>query len=649
MGNFSIHEIDLAVRQPLGSDGCALATVSFVEFKRESIESSISDRFEQQALNHRDRLAIKTNSHALTYDELNQAANRVAKTIIERRGAGQEPVALLLEKGAPLVVAILGVLKAGKIYLPLEPSLPRTRIHSILEDSQAGLIVTDSKNLSSAKVLAQDMGQTLNIDKLDSSLSTENLGLSASPDAYAYIVYTSGSTGRPKGVIENHRNVLHRIMEYTNSAHISASDRLTFLGTAVSDIFAALLNGATLYPMNLKAEGTTNLARWLIQNEITVYNSVATVFRHFINTLTGEEAFPKLRLIKLHGEPVYKRDFDLYKKHFSPDCLFVNSLGSTEAGHISHYFADKDVQIADDIVPAGYVVEDKEVLLLDDAGKAVGKNQIGEIAVKSRYLSPGYWRRPDLTQAAFLSTPESGDERVYLTGDLGRVLPNGCLIHLGRKDLQVKVRGQRIEVAEVEIALLNLNTVKGAVVVTREDTPADKRLVAYLVPAKQPAPTLTTLRRTLAGCLPDFMIPSTFVMLEALPLTPTGKVDRRALPAPDQVRSELEGKFVAPSTPLESLIAAAWQNTLSLEKVGVHDNFFDLGGDSLLSTQVAARLRTEGLHITLRDMMFLTLGQLASICKGQMQSPKRARPMRYIQNLSHVIRRTIFHRKADCR
>jgi len=220
----------------------------------------------------------------------------------------------------------------------------------------------------------------------------------------------------------------------------------------------------------------------------------------------------------------------------------------------------------------------------------VGSGDIGEIAVKSCYLSPGYWRRPDLTELAFLPDPEGGSERIYRTGDLGRMLPDGLLQHLGRKDFQVKVRGYRVEISEIELILLDFPAVKEAVVVAREDRPGDQRLVAYLVQNQQSVPTVSGLRRFLNEKLPEYMIPSAFVLLDALPLTPNGKVNRLALPPPGNARPEMDNPFVAPGTPIEVELAKMWAEVLSLDEVGIHDNFFDLGGHSLLATQVISRV-----------------------------------------------------------
>jgi amino acid adenylation domain-containing protein len=595
MSELARHLTNLPPEQEAIRAKCFHPTGTFVEFPREEIEQSIPQRFEKIVRMYPDRIAVKTNTHEFTYDTLNRAANRIGHAILVRHGEGEEPIALLLENDGPMIAAILGALKAGKIYVPLDPSYPYARTAYMLEDSQAGLIVTNDRNLPLAKQLAGHGCQLMNVDELECGLSTKNLGLSVSPDSLAYIIYTSGSTGQPKGVVQNHRNMLHFIMYYTNSLHICAADRLILLYSPCviggpRNTFSALLNGAAIFPFDVKQEGLTNLASRLAQEGITFYHSVASLFRHFTTLLTGKEKFPKLRLVRIGGETIYQTDIELYKKHFSLDSVMHVCLASSEAGAVAQYFIDRETNVASHTVPVGYPVDDTEILLLDDDGHEVGVNRIGEIVVKSRYLSPGYWQRLDLTQAAFLPHPNGSDERIYRTGDLGLRQVDGCLIPVGRKDFQVKVRGYRIEIAEIEAALLGLSAIKEAVVVPQEDRHGDQRLLAYLVLNKQFAPSVTRLRRVLAEVLPDYMIPSAFVFLDALPLTPNGKLDRKALPDPGKSRPELDVPFEAPRTSVEEELAQIWREVLSLEQLGVHDNFLALGGHSLAATRVISQV-----------------------------------------------------------
>lgn len=569
-------------------------TNSFVEFNKEEINQSIPARFEQQVSKYPDRVSVKTARLQFTYLELNQFANRIARAILARSGRSAEPVGLLIQQGSPLIGAILGVLKAGKFYVPLDSSFPAMRLAAMVEHSQPSLILTDNTNLLAAKKLSNGRHPVLTLEEIDACFSSDDLGVAISPEAIAYILYTSGSTGEPKGVFQSHRNVLHAIMKYTNGAHLCADDRLTLLmsasfGASVSDIFGALLNGAQLSPFNIKEEGLLHLKDWLNNEEITVYHSVPTVFRHFVATLNGTEQFPQLRLVKLGGESVHRKDFEEFKKHFSPSCLFQVGFGATEIHSICQYFCDHWSTFQGATAPVGYAMDDTEILLLDCNGQPVKPGDTGEIAIRSKYLALGYWRQPELTKKAFRSDHRD-EARTYCTGDLGRLLPDGCLVHLGRKDFQLKIRGHRVEAAEVEMALRENALVKETVVVERRARNGEPQLVAYIVPTPGPAPSISGLRASLRQSLPDYMIPSAFVLLDTLPLTENGKVDRNALPPPAQERPVLGTEFIAPRDTVEFELACIWSGILGIESIGALDNFFSLGGDSLSAVQLISQV-----------------------------------------------------------
>jgi amino acid adenylation domain-containing protein len=490
---------------------------------QEEFERSVPDRFEEQVRMHPDRLAFKTTKDALTWDSLNRAANRVARAILGMCEGQEKPIALLLDREASTMAASMGVLKTGGFYVPLAPSHPRVRICYILDETEATLIITDNKWLTLASEVTPRNCRLLNIEELAAGLSTENIGLSISPDSLTSITYTSGSTGEPKGVINTHRRDLHRTT-HDKQFGLGPDDRFTNVGSAERrSPFNALLNGAGSFPWYVRDEGLEHLADWLIRQEITVFRSGPRVFRHFVSTLTGEEKFPKLRVINLVGEPVFRADIELYKKHFSPHCVLVDTYGAHEVGPIRLYMIGKETKITGEKVPVGYAIPDKEVLLLDDEEREIGLDQVGQITVKSRFLSRGYWRRPDLTEAKFLPDPQGGDCRTYLTGDLGRMSPDGCLEHLGRKDSQVKIRGLRVEISEVEAALRSMEGIREAVVVAREDKQGDKCLIAYFVPAGNAPLGISAVRNFIEQKLPLFMVPSKYMLLDALPLTPNGR------------------------------------------------------------------------------------------------------------------------------
>ena len=598
-----------------------------VEFKDKALEESIPARFEQYVCRYPDSIAFKTRRKTLSWDALNRSANRVARTVRGTFQNRERPIALLVDQESS-IVAGMGVLKTGGFYVPLAPSHPRARNNYILTETEAALILTDRNHLALATELAQTNYQIINIDEIDPALSTENLGLPISPDAFAYIAYTSGSTGEPKGVVNTHCRVVHGI-GHDKRFKLGPADRFTNVGSSESNAFYALLSGAGSFPWYVKEEGLANLADWLVQEEITVYRSGPRVFREFVSTLTGKEEFPKLRAINLAGEPMRRDDVELYKKHFSSDCLLINTLGTREVGPFRVYVIGKETEIIGEIVPVGYAMPDKEVSLLDSDGQEVGFDQVGEIAVKSRYLSLGYWRRPDLTRAKFLTDPEGGDKRIYLTGDVGRMSPDGCLEHLGRKDFQVKIRGLRVDVSEVEKALVSHPSVREVVVTTRKDQSGDEQLVAYFVPSSGLATTVSSLRNLLRGTLPDYMIPSAFVELDTIPLTVTGsgKVDRRALPEPGNKRPDIDTPYVTSRTPVEEEVAKIWAEVLALNSVGVHDNFLELGGHSLAATRVVSQvLKTFRVEIPLTSLFEApTVAEMAAvIIESQARKLKQA-------------------------
>ena len=385
-------------------DRCYHPTGVFIRFEQEDVGQSITSRFEQQVSRYPSYRAIKTDVEELTYNDLNQAANHVSRVVIEQAGTGEERIALLFEQGVQVIIAIFGVLKAGMTLVPLDPLFPTTRTRYIVNETQPRLILTNTPYVALAEVLAGDGCHVINIDDLDFIPSADNLQKTIPPDAIASIVYTSGSSGQPKGVIDTHRNTLHAVMGDTNLLHICALDRLTALYTpsgapGTRDTFRALLNGATICPFDLKSEGMGKLAGWLMRTEITIYHSTPTGFRHFVAGLSGEEEFPKLRHIFMSGEPVYNSDVELYARYFFQDCVVANAMGSTEAHNYRWYLVDQDARLSGMTVPLGYdMLDGLKVVLLDEDSKEVGYDQIGQIAVKSRYLSLGYWRRPDLTQ-----------------------------------------------------------------------------------------------------------------------------------------------------------------------------------------------------------------------------------------------------------
>jgi acyl carrier protein len=370
----------------------------------------------------------------------------------------------------------------------------------------------------------------------------------------------------------------------------------------------------------LKAEGFNALADWLIQEKITIYHSAATLFRRFTGELDSDVQFPQMRVIRLGGESVSWRDVEVYKKHFPESCVLANELSCSETNTFSQFLINKQAEFKL-IIPVGYPVEDKDVIILDENGNPLDDGDIGEIAIRSRYLSPGYWNRPDLTDLAFTSDPKSTTSRIYRTGDLGRKSADGCLEHLGRKDARIKIRGYRVECHEIELALLQNPTVNQAFVTHGQDAQNESHLIAYLVCIKRPSFNISDLRADLSKRLPSYMVPASFVFLDALPLTPTGKIDRSALPVPDFKRSAFAECYEPPRNAIEKSLAAICSEILNISTIGVCDNLFDLGGHSLSAMQIVARvMKTFRIEVPLKSFYDApTIAGLSAVitsCRG---------------------------------
>lgn len=563
-------------------------TNTYAEFLHSEVEQSIPARFEKQVAEYGGRIAVRTPKHELTYEQLNELANRLAHSILKRSSTAPRSVALLMEHDAPLIAAMLAVLKAGRFYVVFDPAHPPDRLSGIVEDSETDLLIADAKHSPSAHKIAPNI--SIGFDELASGESSTNPELQIAPSALAYLIYTSGSTGKPKGVCQTHRNVLHHTRKYTNGCHLSAQDRFSLLtscsyGASVSNIFGALLNGGALLPFRLKEEGITALRDWLRQEEITIYHSVPVVFRHLAE-VSEETSFPYLRVIKLGGEPITRQDFELYRRMLAENALLYVGLGSTEMNCIRYWFLDRDSDFEGSVVPVGYEVEGTDVLLLDESQREVTGGEIGEIAIRSNYLFVGYWRRPELDKLAFIVDSSGSGVPVFRTRDLGRMLPGGLLQHLGRNEFQIKIRGARVEAAEVELALREQPEITDCAVVAR-DRGDEKQLVAYLANRRGERLDTSALRTRLAVKLPDYMIPTSFVWLERLPRT-NGKIDRTALSSRDDATPLLT--YIAPRNQLEANLAHIWQKVLGHERVGVRDNFFELGGHSLAAARVAVAI-----------------------------------------------------------
>jgi amino acid adenylation domain-containing protein len=549
-----------------------------------SPDQSIAQRFEASVRESRAAIAVATASGKWTYDRLNREANRLARALLDRRGPAAEPVLLLFPQGALSIAAVLGALKAGKIYVPLDPAFPLARNQFIATDSGSQILLTTAEHFPQAEALSSGRIEVVDVEALPIDGPDDDPGIPIAPDAGAFILYTSGSTGRPKGVLQTHGSLVHNAWRQTAVMGFGPSDRLTSLYSTsvmghVRDLYNALLNGAGLWSFDLRAEGVARLAGWLVTEEIAVLHTISSVFRHIAPTLPPPEALKHLRLIILGGESVLASDLEIFRSRFPAHARLFTGLGSTETGTARGIFLDPNADVPHAILPLGYPVPGVEVALEGPEGRPVAEGEVGEIVVESSHLATGYWNLPELTAEAFREGARG--RRRFHTGDLGRMLPDGCLLYAGRKDFQVKIRGYRIETAEVEAAILQTGLAADAVVVGHEARPGTTVLVAYLA-GPEPAP-LDRLRAALAERLPDYMVPAVFMQLEALPLTPNGKVAREALPAPILDR----WASAQPRDDIEIELVRLWQDLLSLDAIGIEEDFFEIGGDSLAASLMA--------------------------------------------------------------
>jgi amino acid adenylation domain-containing protein len=571
--------------------------------------------FEQAVLLHHDRPALGASRWQPTYGELNAAANRIAHALLRHSCGLEDRVAILMQHDTPAIAAVLAALKAGKVVSVLNPTHPAVRLRQLIEDLEPAIIVTDTVHLDLATEIADRACAVVRFEDEIAQGPDHNPSLVIGPDQTACLVYTSGSAGSPKAVMKTHRQLLHSTYVKNNAMGFTASDRIPLFGSLSSGqginlIWSALLNGAQLCPFPMIQVGTTGLRAWMIDQQITVYISSPSVFRSFCQTLEDDTVFPLVHALHLGSEAATSDDFKLFQKHFSHQCTFVHPLSSSETSVIAVWRSSAGDNPPEGRLPVGTVAAGTEILIVDEGGRPVRRGAIGEIIVLSRYMAAGYWRQPALTAERF-SGPLGGVRR-FRTGDMGRINAKGQLEFVGRRDARLKIRGHRIELSEVECALQRLPGVKQAVVevIARENK--EPVLVGYITADEGHSWSRAGLRTKLRSLVPDYMVPSLFLLLESFPLAPNGKIDREKLR--ETYQSFHGSKSTASMTTTELLIAKFWADALDLHEIGRDDDFFELGGDSLIASVVAARLHTIlGVEIGLET--FADYPKLAAFAK----------------------------------
>ena len=588
--------------------------------------------FESQAAQRPEATAVEDGSECLTYKELNHRANRVAR-YLRRRGVGPEVrVGVALERSADLIVALLAVLKAGGAYVPLEPSYPAERIGLMLEDAGVSVVITRADASLSLPAALSVVGLDCDRGGIEAERD-ENLEIRTSAEQLAYVMYTSGSTGRPKGIAIPHRAIT-RLVCNTDYVQLTAADRVAQVANASFDattfeVWGALLNGArlTIIPRDLTLS-PGGFAAEIRDRGISAMFLTTALF----NQLVGEapEMLGSVRHVLVGGEALDARAVRAVLAKGRPERL-LNAYGPTEATTFATWQLVQEVAENALTVPIGMPIANTRAYVLDRDLEPVPVGIPGELYLGGPGLARGYLGRPALTAERFVPSPFGGESggRLYRTGDRAHRRADGALEFLGRIDGQIKLRGFRIEPGEIEAVLAQHPAIRDCVVVLREDTPGGRELVAYLVPhaagtngstppvdADLPRGqvSVTEIRTHLRAHLPEYMVPSAFVVLQALPLTANGKLDHRALPPPER-RGDSEVSFLPPRTPVEQTLALQWRELLGIEQVGLRDNFFELGGHSLLAVKLFAEIqRVFGRRLPLSTLFQApTLGQLAEV------------------------------------
>ena len=576
-----------------------------VEFNQTQInyplDKCIHKLFEEQVEKTPNDIAVIFEDQQLTYVELNRKANQLAHYLQTLGVKPEVLVGLCVERSLEMIIGLLGILKAGGAYLPLDPALPKEGFAFRLQDAQAPVLLTQQQLVD----VPTDASQIVSLDTdwdIIAQHSDHNPISKVTSENLVYVLFTSGSTGTPKGVAIEHQQLLNYLNGIIDRLNLSTTTNFATVSTLAADlgntvIFSSLCTGGCLHILSAKCStDSIALAKYCRRYPIDCLKIVPSHLATLIESAPSESILPRQRLI-LGGEAA---NWKLIEQiHTSaPNCLIFNHYGPTEATVGVTTFAVEDKQASSQI-PLGHPLANTQIYLLDKQLQPLPIGVTGELYIGGACLARGYLNRSELTAERFIPNPfaETGliasgsGSRLYKTGDLARYLSDGNIEFLGRVDHQVKVRGFRIELKEIEIILCQHPEVQQAVVTACEEEFSNKRLVGYVVPNHKQILSVSELHRFLKQKLPEYMIPSTFVMLKALPLTPNGKVNRKALPEPDGHRPELEVTYEPPRTEVEQTIANIWQQMLHLEKVGIHDNFFDLGGHSLLLVQIHAKLR----------------------------------------------------------
>jgi amino acid adenylation domain-containing protein len=553
---------------------------------------SLIAEFEKVAAAHAAKKAIGSGGWQPTYAALQARVNDLASAIATRTCSGDR-VAVLLSHGAQQVACLLAVLKAGRITVMLNVSDPTPRLATICKDAAPALLLTENSCIESATALSENSTPVISWEDVpDAGVMSDGGFENPKPEDTAFLIYTSGSTGRPKGVMQTHENVLHTVRGYLSMFRLGEKDRVALLaplsgGQGLMTLFPSLLSGATLYLYAVAGLGIGDLPQWLARHKVTYAALSVTVFRRLVKEVPPGFQLPHLRLLKLGAEAVRDADLLAGRRAFGSACALAYSYSSTETGNVSTVVLDRDSPLEKGPQHLGLAVTGKKMLILREDGAETATDETGEIVIRSRFLSPGYWRDPESTARAFRHTDGNGG-REFRTGDLGMRLADGRILYLGRGDHRVKISGHRVEIGEVEVALDSLPGVSASVVLSKTLNDGRPALIAWLAMDDPDHFDVARARGLLSRLLPAHAIPSWLLPVRSLPVTANGKPDRESLRA--QLSARAPSSALPPRTRMEEMVAVAWSRVLDLPTPGIYDGFFESGGDSLRALDFALHM-----------------------------------------------------------
>ncbi|MBT4756499.1 MAG: non-ribosomal peptide synthetase [Chloroflexi bacterium] len=553
----------------------------------EDLESNFWGFFHDKVEENSNRDLLISRFETLKVGEANHRSNVIYKKLsgglIQKKGG----VAIALVDQIKAIATLLGVWKSNNYSLALNFSNPISRLEFQLKDANIHTIITETSHVKLIKKISQPNVKIINYDNLDFEEEVQNPVIEINLDDMFQIVYTSGSTGNPKGVIGDYRYLIRSVVRKTNDT--SPSDRFSLYNSfsfpgPVPMIFRSIFSGTPICYYNLQKEGLVGFSDWIRKSEITHFSLTPTLFRNFNQLLSPDESFPSVNTIKLGAEKKLREDFNRLKELFNPSAVFELSFASTETMGVSRGRYPLTHEFTSDILPAGYPLDDIEIFIWDKDQKEVAQGEEGEIVIRGDALARGYWNLPKLTKERFIPDNSSLGMRYYRSGDLGKILPDGQLMHLGRLDHMVKIKGIRIELESIENHTLTYPGITAVASKPFTDSRGIQRLVTYFIAEKDITIPISDLRMHLQERISSQMMPHFFVQVDIFPLTNSGKISTTELPIPQMTRPNLFNPYESAQNPIEEKLVEIWEDYIGIEGIGVTDDFFDVGGDSLIAS-----------------------------------------------------------------